>query len=63
MGLGEKKEKVGTYPLRPGTYPLLENNFLYQKELRDEKKWVRDSGGMKGNLREKRRKLWKGKSN
>ena len=46
MGLKLKKEKVGTYPLPPGTYPLLENNFLYHKELRDEKKWIRVFGGM-----------------
>ena len=48
MGLKTTKEKVGTYPLRPGTYPLLKNNLLCQKELRDKKKWVRVSGGMKG---------------
>jgi len=41
MGLSIKKEKVGTYPLRPGIYPLLKINLLYHKELRDEKKWVR----------------------
>jgi hypothetical protein len=23
MGLGKTNEKVGTYPLKPGTYPLL----------------------------------------
>ena len=46
MGLEEKKEKVGTYPLQPGTYPLLKNNLLCQKELYAEKKWVRISGGM-----------------
>jgi hypothetical protein len=48
MGLGKTNEKVGTYPLKPGTYPLLKNNLLYQKELDVEKKWVRVSGGMKG---------------
>jgi hypothetical protein len=48
MGLGEKKRKVGTYPVQVGTYPLLKNNFLYQKELQDQKKWVRIPAGMKG---------------
>jgi hypothetical protein len=48
MGLGKTNKKVGTYPLKPGTYPLLKNNFLYQKELDALKKWVRISGGMKG---------------
>jgi hypothetical protein len=47
MGLG-KKAKVGTYPLEPGIYPLLKNNFLFQKELQDRKKWVWVSAGMKG---------------
>lgn len=46
MGVRIKKEKVGTYPLRPGTYPLLRIIFLYHKELRGQKKWVRVSGGM-----------------
>jgi len=46
MGLRLKKEKVGTYPLRPGTYPLLKINLLYHKELRAAKKWVRVFGGM-----------------
>ena len=48
MGIGVVKEKVGTYPLEPGTYPVLKNNLLCQKELQDRKKWVRVSGGMKG---------------
>jgi hypothetical protein len=48
MGLKITKEKVGTYPLGQGTYPLLKNNLLYHKELRGKKKWVRVSGGMKG---------------
>jgi len=45
--MGLKKEKVGTYPLRVGTYPLLKINLLYHKELRDEKKWVRIFRGMR----------------
>jgi len=53
MGLKQSK-KVGTYPLRPGTYPLLENNLLYHKELKDEKKWVRIFAGMRGLLRRHR---------
>ena len=48
MGLRITKEKVGTYPLPPGTYPLLKINLLYHKELRGQRKWVRISGGMKG---------------
>lgn len=48
MGVRKIKEKVGTYPLRPGTYPLLKINLLYHKELQGKKKWVRVSGGMKG---------------
>lgn len=46
MGLEETKEKVGTYPLEPGTYPLLKNNLLCQKELNAAEKWVRISAGM-----------------
>ena len=53
MGVEKTKEKVGTYPLQQGTYPLLKNNLLYQKELDDKKKWVRVSGGMKGRKGEK----------
>ena len=46
MGLRIAKEKVGTYPLQPGTYPLLKNNFLCQKKLNAAEKWVQVSGGM-----------------
>jgi hypothetical protein len=48
MGLEKTKGKVGTYPLKPGTYPLLKNNLLYQKELHAAEKWVRVTGGMNG---------------
>ena len=50
MGL-KQSEKVGTYPLGPGTYPLFKNNLLYHKELSAGKKWVRVFAGMRGCLR------------
>ena len=45
MGINKK---VGTYPVGPGTYPLLRINLLCKKKLQPQKKWVRDSAGMRG---------------
>jgi len=45
MGINKK---VGTYPLAPGTYPLLKIKFLCEKKLKPQKKWVRVSAGMRG---------------
>lgn len=45
MGINKK---VGTYPLKPGTYPLLKINLLCKKKLHTQKKWVRVLEGMRG---------------
>jgi len=45
MGINKK---VGTYPVRPGTYPLPPINLLFKKKLQTQKKWVRVLAGMRG---------------